>query len=76
MTSHKPLLNLLMLATMWWGLGGLALAQEGVSKTSVVLGQSVALTGSSAPLGQSFAQGAKLYFDRLNAAGGRARAHH
>lgn len=70
MTSHKPLLNLLMLATMWWGPGGLALAQEGVSKTSVVLGQSVALTGSSAPLGQSFAQGAKLYFDRLNAAGG------
>jgi ABC-type branched-subunit amino acid transport system substrate-binding protein len=48
----------------------LAHAEEGVSKTSIVLGQSVALTGPSALLGQSFAQGAKLYFDRLNATGG------
>ncbi len=54
-------------------LGGpctVAHAEDGVSKTTIVLGQSVALTGPSALLGQSFAQGAKLYFDRLNAAGG------
>ena len=47
-----------------------AYAQDGVSKTAVVLGQSVALTGPSATLGAPFAQGAKLYFDRLNSAGG------
>ena len=70
MTSLKPLKNLLLLAAALLGLGGLSHAQEGVTKTSIVLGQSVALTGSSSQLGQSFALGAKLYFDRLNATGG------
>jgi branched-chain amino acid transport system substrate-binding protein len=65
----KPLLLLAFSATLV-GLGAFAHAEDGVSKTSVVLGQSVALTGPSALLGQSFAQGAKLYFDRVNAAGG------
>lgn len=51
-------------------LASVARSEEGVSKTSIVLGQSVALTGPSALLGQSFAQGAKLYFDRVNAGGG------
>ena len=45
-------------------------AQDGVGKTAVTLGQSVALTGPSAALGLPFAQGARLYFDRLNNAGG------
>lgn len=36
----------------------------------LVLGQSVALTGAGAALAQPFQQGAKLYFDRVNAAGG------
>ena len=63
-------LFLLALATALIGPGSLASAEDGVSKTAVVLGQSVALTGPSALLGQSFAQGAKLYFDRLNAEGG------
>lgn len=45
-------------------------AQDGISKTAIVLGQSVALTGPSATLGVPFAQGARLYFDRLNGAGG------
>ncbi len=70
MTSLKPLTNLLLLAATLLGVGGLAHAQEGVTKTSIVLGQSVALTGPSSQLGQSFALGAKLYFDRVNATGG------
>ena len=52
-------------------MAGVALhAQEGVSKTSVVLGQSIALTGPGSALAVPFHQGAKMYFDRLNAAGG------
>lgn len=47
-----------------------AQAQEGVSKTSIVLGQSIALTGPGSTLAVPFHQGAKLYFDRVNAAGG------
>ena len=45
-------------------------AQDGISKSTVTLGQSAALTGPSATLGLPFTQGAKLYFDRLNNAGG------
>ena len=45
-------------------------AQDGISKSAVTLGQSAALTGPSATLGVPFTQGAKLYFDRLNSAGG------
>jgi branched-chain amino acid transport system substrate-binding protein len=47
-----------------------AQAQDGVSKTSVVLGQSLALTGPGSSLALPFHQGAKLYFDRVNMAGG------
>ncbi|MBT9513126.1 MAG: ABC transporter substrate-binding protein [Acidovorax sp.] len=36
----------------------------------IVLGQSVALTGAGAGLALPFQQGAKLHFDRVNAAGG------
>lgn len=51
-------------------LAGAAQAQEGPAKGSVVLGQSIALTGPGSALAAPFHQGAKLYFDRLNAAGG------
>ncbi len=47
-----------------------AKAEDGVSKTAVTLGQSVAMTGPAAALALPFAQGARLYFDRVNAAGG------
>ena len=50
--------------------GVAAQAQDGVTKTSIVLGQSVAMTGPGSALALPFHQGAKLYFDRLNAAGG------
>lgn len=50
--------------------GMAATAQEGVSKTAVTLGQSLALTGPGSALALPFHQGAKLFFDRVNAAGG------
>lgn len=40
------------------------------SETKIVLGQSAALTGPAAQLGIQFYQGAKVYFDQLNAQGG------
>ena len=45
-------------------------SQDGVSKTAIVLGQSLALTGPGSTLAQPFHRGAKMYFDRVNAAGG------
>jgi len=60
--------SFIALACLLWG--SLAQAQDGVSKSTITLGQSVALTGPSSTLGLPFAQGARLYFDRLNAAGG------
>lgn len=69
MKPHKSiaqaLVGLLLLA-----LSNAAWPQEGVTKTSIVLGQSVALSGAASSLGQAFAQGAKLHFDRVNAEGG------
>ncbi len=50
--------------------GVMAHADDGVTKTSVVVGQSVALTGPGSALAVPFHQGAKLYFDRINAGGG------
>lgn len=51
-------------------LSGPARAQDGVSKASIVLGQSLALTGPGSLMAVPFHQGAKMYFDRINAAGG------
>lgn len=51
-------------------LAGAAQAQEGVIEGSIVLGQSVALTGPGSALAVPFHQGAKPYVDRVNAAGG------
>jgi branched-chain amino acid transport system substrate-binding protein len=45
-------------------------AQEGITKSTVVLGQSMALTGPGSTLANAFHDGSKVYFDRLNAAGG------
>lgn len=45
-------------------------AQDGVTKTSIAIGQSAALTGPAAPLALAFTGGAKLYLDRVNATGG------
>lgn len=46
------------------------LAQNGVTADTVVLGQSVALTGPAAALGIEMRNGAKVYFDYINSKGG------
>lgn len=46
------------------------LADNGVTADTVVLGQSVALTGPAAALGIEMRNGAKVYFDYINAKGG------
>lgn len=54
--------------------GGVALAGFNIataqSETKIMLGQSAAFTGPAAQLGIQFYQGAKVYFDQLNARGG------
>lgn len=52
----------------------LALSSVGRSQTAgkIILGQSAALTGPAAQLGIQFQQGAKLWFDQVNAQGGVA----
>ena len=56
------------------GIGATALAGFGVARAQsegrIVLGQSAAFSGLAAQLGIQFNQGAKLFFDQLNAAGG------
>jgi ABC-type branched-subunit amino acid transport system substrate-binding protein len=47
-----------------------ARADEGITKASVVIGQSICLTGPGSALSVPFYNGAKLYFDRVNASGG------
>jgi branched-chain amino acid transport system substrate-binding protein len=60
--SGKRLAALALLAA----LAGSAWAQG----KSILVGQSIVLAGPGALRGQPFHQGAKLYFDRINAAGG------
>ena len=68
MQFTRSLARGIMVAALAWA--GAAQGQDGVTKTSIVLGQSMALTGPGSSLAVPFHQGAKLYFDRLNAAGG------
>jgi ABC-type branched-subunit amino acid transport system substrate-binding protein len=69
MSIRNSLARSLMVAALAM-LGVATHAQDGVGKTSIVIGQSVALTGPGAALAVPFHQGAKVYFDRVNAAGG------
>ena len=48
----------------------LAAAESGVTSDRILLGQSVALTGPAAELGIQMRNGAKAYFDHVNAQGG------
>ena len=56
------------------GASMLALSSVGRSQTAgkIILGQSAPLTGAAAQLGIQFHQGAKLWFDQVNAQGGVA----
>ena len=49
---------------------GAAWAEDGVLPDRVILGQSVALTGPAAELGIQMRNGARAYFDHVNALGG------
>lgn len=62
---HLSLLFHLAVVTITCGVTLAQAAEEGIR-----VGQSVALTGSVAEHGQGVAQGAKLYIDAINAAGG------
>jgi branched-chain amino acid transport system substrate-binding protein len=64
----KALARSVMVAAL--AVAGTAQAEDGVGRTSIVLGQSLALTGSGSSLAVPFHLGAKIYFDRVNAAGG------
>jgi ABC-type branched-subunit amino acid transport system substrate-binding protein len=69
MTITGSLARLTMVAALALAVAA-AQAQEGVSKSTITIGQSVALIGPGSALAAPFHQGAKLYFDRVNAAGG------
>ncbi len=69
MTLFPKCARALMLAVLAL-CGAAAHAQEGVAKTAFVIGQSVVLAGPGSSQGIPFQQGAKLYFDRVNGAGG------
>ncbi len=49
---------------------GPARGQDGVTPTSVLIGQSAAFTGPAAQLGIQMRAGAKLWIDHVNAQGG------
>jgi ABC-type branched-subunit amino acid transport system substrate-binding protein len=70
MKFNQPWAAALMVAAL--AIAGMrgAHAEDGVTKTSVLVGQSICLTGPGASLSVPFHDGAKLYFDRVNAAGG------
>ncbi len=57
-----------LLGTLWFTPA--SIAQDGVGRSSITIGQTTALTGPSSALALPFQQGAKLFFDRINANGG------
>ncbi|MCO5400205.1 ABC transporter substrate-binding protein [Ralstonia soli] len=63
-----------LLATFAAGVIGLAAggayAETGVTNDTILIGQSAAMSGPAAQLGQQMNLGAKLYFNAVNAAGG------
>jgi branched-chain amino acid transport system substrate-binding protein len=51
-------------------MGAAAVHAQGVTKTSIVIGQSIVIAGLGSSLARPYQEGAKLYFDRVNAGGG------
>ena len=70
MPAFRAAARITMVAALAGLLAAGANAEDGVSKTAVTLGQSLAMTGPGATLALPFAQGARLYFERVNAGGG------
>lgn len=69
MTTSHPLRQTLAMAALLLA-SAVSFGQDGLSKTNIMLGQSLPLTGPGSSLAKPFHQGAKMYFDRVNAAGG------
>lgn len=67
MTGTLQRIAVLAAALAWPFAAG---AQDGITPTSVVIGQSAAFTGPAAQLGVQMRDGAKLWFDQVNAQGG------
>jgi len=63
----SPRRRMLFAAAAAWGLGAARAAQSASAKPTVVLGQSVPLTGAASEIGLAYAAGAKLYVDAFNA---------
>lgn len=59
-----------LVALMLFGGSAGALAEDGISKSEVLLGMANAQSGPAAGLGTGIKAGAQAYFDRVNAAGG------
>ena len=57
-------------STLAWAATGIALPALAQADSMIVLGQSAPLTGAAAQLGIQFRDGAKLYFNQVNAKGG------
>jgi branched-chain amino acid transport system substrate-binding protein len=70
MKRIRPHISLTLTLLLCAALPAWAQTPSGVSKTALTIGQPTSLTGPASALALPFHQGAKLYFDRVNAAGG------
>lgn len=70
MQSRRITGLLAMFAAGIIGTAGSAQAETGVTADTILIGQSVPMSGPASQLGQQMNQGAKLYFNAVNAAGG------
>ncbi|TCV86353.1 ABC transporter substrate-binding protein [Sulfurirhabdus autotrophica] len=68
--NYLNMLSRIGIASLALALSVTAKAETGVTDHSIVLGQSVVLSGPSAELGQEMRDGAKAYFDYVNSQGG------
>ena len=66
----KRILTLFAAACACLGAISVAWAQDGITPNSILIGQSAAFTGPAAQLGIQMRDGAKLWFDQVNAQGG------
>lgn len=63
-------ITLIALAALALTLRGATAAESGIGDGTILLGQSIALSGALADLGTEYRNGAVLYFEHANAAGG------
>jgi ABC-type branched-subunit amino acid transport system substrate-binding protein len=66
----KPVIRVLAAASAVCALSSATRAQDGAAPPTIVIGQSAAFSGPAAQLGIQMRDGAKLWFDHINAQGG------